>query len=267
MSVSTPVLDLSMIAGADLSGSQYRVVKLDSTARQVVICGASDRPFGVLQNKPAAGEAATVRLLGTTKIVANGAFSLNDILCVAASDGEVDTAGATTAWCVGEALAAAGAAGDIVEMLLRIRPGDTDLSALSAVTDGASGADKIGVTPMPETGEAATVQAVLESLVAALKAVTDGSAGADLVGVTPIAETGEAATVQGVLEALVARLKATSDGASGADLIAITAITTLGAVASVQAALEALATQIGDLSSLETTEKGSLVGAINEIHT
>lgn len=136
---------------------------------------------------------------------------------------------------------------------------------LKAVTDAAAGADYIGMTAITETGAAATVQSVVEALVARLKAETDSAAGADLVGATPIAETGSANSVQEVLEGLVTRLKAVADGASGADLIGATVIATLGAAATVQAQLEAVAALIGDLSSLTTTEKGTLVGAINEL--
>lgn len=136
---------------------------------------------------------------------------------------------------------------------------------LKAVTDAAAGADYIGMTAITETGAAATVQSVIEALIARLKAETDDSSGADLIGATAITETGAAATVQAILEALVARLKAVTDAASGADLIGATAIATLGAAATVQAQLEAVAALIGDLSSLTTTEKGTLVGAINEI--
>lgn len=136
---------------------------------------------------------------------------------------------------------------------------------LKAVTDAAAGADYIGMTAITETGAAATVQSVIEALIARLKAETDSAAGADLVGATPIAETGAANSVQEILEGLVTRLKAVTDAASGADLIGATAIATLGAAVTVQAQLEAVAALIGDLSTLTTTEKGTLVGAINEI--
>jgi hypothetical protein len=104
-----------------------------------------------------------------------------------------------------------------------------------------------------------------EEILAILASETDGAAGADYVGMTAITETGAAANVQSVIEALVTRLKAVTDAASGADLIGATAIATLGAAATVQAQLEAVAALIGDLSTLTTTEKGTLVGAINEI--
>lgn len=90
----------------------------------------------------------------------------------------------------------------------------------------------------------------LASLKTRLQAETDGASGADYIGVTPIAETGDADTVQEILEAIITRLKAIADSSSGADLIGATAIASLGTAATVQAILEALAvmTTQGDLS-------------------
>ncbi len=65
------VYDESFIAGADLSGDQYKIVKLDTTAGQVVLAGAGEG-IGVLQNKPESGQRAQVRLLGLTRIVVDG---------------------------------------------------------------------------------------------------------------------------------------------------------------------------------------------------
>lgn len=71
---------------------------------------------------------------------------------------------------------------------------------LAAVADGAAGADRVGATPIAETGAAATVQAILEALVTRIKAVTDSASGGDLVGLTAIAGWA-GTTVQAVLEA------------------------------------------------------------------
>src|SRR5690242_10406234 len=67
-------------AGADLSSSQYRFVKLDSTQNQVVVATAgTDNIIGVLQDTPTSGDAARVTLAnagGTTLITASAAISL-----------------------------------------------------------------------------------------------------------------------------------------------------------------------------------------------
>ena len=269
MAVSQSVFDMTFVAGANLASSQYRFVTLDAAANTVKVCGTSDRPLGVLQNKPAAGEAATVRLLGTSKVSANGAFGLHDELKVAASDGEVDTVAGGEAWACGIALAAAGGAGEIVEMWIAVRPiGDADLATLLAsVDDGTAGADLVGATPITETGAANTVQEILEALVTALKAVTNGASGADLVGATPIPQTGAANTVQKILEALVAALVSEADGASGADLVAATPITETGEADTVQEILEtlvaALSSEVDGTSGADfvhCTGVGDLVG-------
>ena len=81
------------------------------------------------------------------------------------------------------------------------------LAEIKAATDGTSGADKIGMTAITETGANATIQSIIEALITRLKAVADGVSGADLIGATAISGlTG--ATVQALLEAL----KAAADG-------------------------------------------------------
>ncbi len=254
-------------AEADLSAKATYVAKRGAASGGCDLCGVSDEPVGIIETGKTTGGECAIISFGTAHAIAGGQIALGAQLGVDSSGRVVTFDDTTHAWVIGSAEEAAGALGDVIEIKLAIRPGGVDLAALASVADGASGADKTGLTPIAETGAANSVQEFAEALVALLKAVADGAAGADLVGMTPIAETGAAATAQSVIEALITRLKAVADGASGADLIAITAVATLGAAASVQAAIEALAAQIGDLTALETTEKGSLVGAINEIHT
>lgn len=59
----------TFVAAADLSSSQYKFVKLDSDGKVVIVSGATDRPIGVLQNAPVAGQEAEVLIVGGTKIV------------------------------------------------------------------------------------------------------------------------------------------------------------------------------------------------------
>jgi len=76
---------------------------------------------------------------------------------------------------------------------------------LNAVTDGASGADSLGMTAIPALGASATVQSIVEALVTRLQATTDSASGADLIGATAISGlTG--ATAQALLEALSSAL-------------------------------------------------------------
>lgn len=65
------VYDESFPASADLSALQYNPVALGSTGI-AAIAAATTRAVGVLQNKPLSGEAAEIRMLGTTKAVSDG---------------------------------------------------------------------------------------------------------------------------------------------------------------------------------------------------
>lgn len=57
-------------AGGDLSSDQHRFVML--SAGKVIVCTAvTDKPVGILQNKPAAtGRAASVMIRGCSKVIA-----------------------------------------------------------------------------------------------------------------------------------------------------------------------------------------------------
>jgi len=69
-----------------------------------------------------------------------------------------------------------------------------------SVTDGASGADSIAITPV-DSFSSVTIQSLIEEINAKLKAVTDGASGADYIGASAIdGVTG--ATVQSQLESL-----------------------------------------------------------------
>ena len=93
-----------------------------------MLCAALDRRntvitintelIGVLQNKPdAANEAARVRMLGTTKIVAGEAISRGQLV-TATSAGKAEVVDAASEWYFGFALEAAAADGDIIEIML-----------------------------------------------------------------------------------------------------------------------------------------------------
>lgn len=118
--MATDAIDISLVSVGDLSSKQYYFVKLD-TAGKVAVCSATtDRPLGVVQNDPTAGQAAIVRLFGHTKVNADAALALGDVLGTSA-DGQaaVYVAGTdTTKYLMGFCTKAAGAAGDEAEMIL-----------------------------------------------------------------------------------------------------------------------------------------------------
>lgn len=126
MAYEIPVFDITLIAGADLSANQYCFVKTDANG-QAVLAAAGEPVIGVLQNKPASGQAAQVRIYGVSKVVAGGAVAKGALVASDAT-GKAKTAVATTAdttsgalsgsHVAGIALQSAGAAGEIISVAL-----------------------------------------------------------------------------------------------------------------------------------------------------
>jgi len=117
MSQAAGVLDLTFKAGADLTGSQYHFVKCDG-ASGVVSCGVgSELSTGILQNAPADGKAARVRLLGTSKLVMGGACSENALLTTDTS-GHGVLASAEKDYVGAIALETSGGVDEIIEVLI-----------------------------------------------------------------------------------------------------------------------------------------------------
>ena len=118
MATSVRDFERTFVAAADLSAKQFFIVKLDSSANGVALsAAATDVHIGVLQNTPASGEAATVRFLGTSKVVAGAAITKGAYVASDASG----KAAATTADkdnAIGIALEAAAADLDVIEILL-----------------------------------------------------------------------------------------------------------------------------------------------------
>jgi hypothetical protein len=112
----------SFPAGADLSAAanQYKFVEVDSSGNVTVCNAATDRPVGVLQNRPKSGEAAEVVIAGITKLQADAALTIGTLIGTSA-DGQADakTLGdAGTEFVVGMALSASGAAAEIITALV-----------------------------------------------------------------------------------------------------------------------------------------------------
>lgn len=108
-------------ADVDLDNYQYWLVTTASTADNIKLAtGASNPiPLGVLQNDPAAGDSAAVRVLGTSKVWANGgtAIAYGDWLTTNASGHAiVDTTACTHAF--GMALEALASGCNFIEALL-----------------------------------------------------------------------------------------------------------------------------------------------------
>lgn len=117
MANEAPGFTYTKPAAGDLSALQFRGMVIDSNGRASQQTSAGGRIDGVLQNKPAAiDRSATLVKSGETKFVAGAAITRGADLAVDTS-GRVVTA-ATGNRRVGVAMQAAGAAGDVIEVLL-----------------------------------------------------------------------------------------------------------------------------------------------------
>ena len=103
-----------LLAENDLSGKQYYFVEITGN-NQVDVCdGAGEKAIGILQNKPIAGQACEITVIGVSKVLAGtGDLAANDLVGTSATgtgiatttdthfyagiclDGAVDTAYAT----------------------------------------------------------------------------------------------------------------------------------------------------------------------------
>lgn len=80
----------SRVAGADLSTKQFLAVKLNSSGKAVV-ASAGEFAVGVLQNKPASGQTASIATVGAiTKAVAGGSITAGATVAVDAAGKFVD---------------------------------------------------------------------------------------------------------------------------------------------------------------------------------
>jgi len=114
-------------AGADLSSNQYQIVKLDASGN-IVLAGAGDKAIGILTDAPVNGQYGSVAIAGITKVAAGAAVAAGDYLSpdangkavkatdTAVSDGTV--AGTQGTHIIGQALSAAGAADELVTVVL-----------------------------------------------------------------------------------------------------------------------------------------------------
>lgn len=75
----------SMVAGADLSSSQFTFVKMNTTDRTVVAAGNGEAAFGVLINDPESGGAATVVTHGRVLIEVGETLTAGDSVAVDAA--------------------------------------------------------------------------------------------------------------------------------------------------------------------------------------
>ncbi len=118
--IANAAVKITLPAGGDLSSSQYTFVKVNGSGQAIACSAATDTPIGVLQNAPASGEAATITVVGGSKVVAGAALDEGAAIGTDSS-GKADakTAGAdTTEYVVGQVISAAGADGEIATAII-----------------------------------------------------------------------------------------------------------------------------------------------------
>ena len=121
MATEEKILDISVVAAEDLSNDQYRFVVLSASGVRRPDSEA-EVALGVLQNAPAAGEAASVRAIGITKLQVNaplgvGAFVMPEY--VSATDaGKGKTSAGDPKYTRGMVMEASDAEDDLASVLL-----------------------------------------------------------------------------------------------------------------------------------------------------
>lgn len=106
---------VTMIAGADLSSSQYLFVATNTTAKTVVLCGDGADAFGVLQDAPTSGQACCVAIGGISKVKLGGTVAAGGVVSSGASG--IGVASANGDYMLGIALAG-GDSGHIIPVKL-----------------------------------------------------------------------------------------------------------------------------------------------------
>lgn len=107
-----------LVATATLAAKQYYVVQLSSTAGECkVATSGTSQVIGVVQNDPAAGEAAEVAFVGIAKVAVEASTTKGSYL-TSSSTGRAKTTTTDGNVCIGVALEAYSTAGGIISVLL-----------------------------------------------------------------------------------------------------------------------------------------------------
>jgi hypothetical protein len=142
MSTENKILDLSFPAAESLASDQYKFVVLNSSGAVRRPDSADEVPIGILQNAPAINEAASVRVIGCSKLEVNAAAAIGAHVgpeYVSATDAGkgalVDPAGASAV-----VIEAASAEDDLASVLL-LSPKRTGVNSKMATvtTDATAG--------------------------------------------------------------------------------------------------------------------------------
>ena len=122
MAIDYSGLDVTMVAAESLAAMQYRYVVQASDTTVRMANAATDIPLGILQNAPANGGTAVVRVTGTSKLVMNAAVTVGTFVkCEyvgAADNGKGDAADTDKDVISGLCIKASGAEDDVGAVIL-----------------------------------------------------------------------------------------------------------------------------------------------------
>ena len=109
---------ITLEAAADLSGKQYYFVAVDTNGK-AALTGDDGNPIGVLQNKPTAGQAATICIYGVTKVYVGTESGLGAGYNVGCDSNSAAKVSDTGSFRLGVTLEDPTSDGDIVSMLFQ----------------------------------------------------------------------------------------------------------------------------------------------------
>lgn len=112
-----PGTTFSLLAGESLAAKQYYLVKMASTAGEVIVAAAAtDDILGVLQNDPADGEVALIGIGGVLKVAGEASVSVGDWV-TSSTTGRAKTTTTDGDVVLGHAIDATSSAGDIIRVV------------------------------------------------------------------------------------------------------------------------------------------------------
>jgi carbamoylphosphate synthase large subunit len=117
--ISNYSVKITAVAGADLSSSQYKFVKMSADNTVVLCSAATDKPIGVLQNDPKSGQEAEILISGGTKVNAGATLTAGSVIGTSATGTAVAlTVGTDTTKYVVGTVVAGGASGEIITAVI-----------------------------------------------------------------------------------------------------------------------------------------------------
>tara|TARA_R110001592_G_scaffold328219_1_gene609650 strand:+ start:535 stop:909 length:375 start_codon:yes stop_codon:yes gene_type:complete len=118
MAISENQTCITLEAAADLSGKQYYFVAVDTNGK-AALTGDDGNPIGVLQNKPTAGQAATICIDGVTKVYVGTESGLGAGYNVGCDSNSAAKVSDTGSYRLGVSLEDPTADGDIISLLFQ----------------------------------------------------------------------------------------------------------------------------------------------------